>query len=88
MERATEIEATSPGEATHLSNPHDYVSKHKAVKDGTHVDLQTNEGQIARAVMLSRLASERRGASSTAKSVDEGELSKEWDEIVEADSNQ
>jgi hypothetical protein len=88
MERATETRGTFPGSATHLSNPHDYVSKHKAMKDGTHLGLQTSEGQSARAVMLSRLASERRGASSAAKSVDEGELSKEWDEIVEADSNQ
>jgi hypothetical protein len=88
MERATETQERSPDSATRLANPHDYVGKHKAMKDGTHVDLQTSEGQSARAVMLSRLASERRGASSTAKSVDEVELSKEWDEIVEVDSNQ
>jgi hypothetical protein len=86
MERVPHTDEVQAGSATRLSNPYDYVGKHKGMKDGTHVDRQTNDAESARANMLSRLASELRGASSKAKCVDEDELFEEQDEIVEADS--
>ena len=77
LQRAMERVPHTDEVPTRLSNPYDYVGKHKAMKDGTHVDRQTNEAESARANMLSRLASELRGASSKAKCVDEDELFEE-----------
>ena len=74
MERVPNADEVQAGSATRRSNPYDYVGKHKSMKDGTHIDFQATQGQSARADMLSRLASELRGASSKAKCVDEDEL--------------
>jgi len=67
MERAANADAISPGSATRLPAPYDYIDKHKEMKAGTHVDPQMEESHISRVVMLSRLARESRGASSKAK---------------------
>jgi hypothetical protein len=73
MERAADTDAISTDSATRLPDPYDYVEKHKAMKDGTNVDLQATQGQSTRADMLSRLASDLRGASSKAKCRDDEE---------------
>jgi hypothetical protein len=77
MERLTNTDELQAGSSTRLPDPYDYVGKHKAMKDGTHGDLQATQGQSASANMLSRLASELRGASGKAKCVDEDELFEE-----------
>jgi len=77
MERVPNANEVQAGSAARLSNPYDYVGKHKSMKDGTHIDFPATQGQSARADMLSRLASELRGASSKAKCVDEDELFEE-----------
>ena len=77
MERAANTDEVQADSTTRLPDPYDYAAKHKAMKNGTHVDLQTTQGQSTRANMLSRLATELRGASSKAKCVDEDELFEE-----------
>jgi hypothetical protein len=77
MERVPNTAEGQASSTTCLSNPCDYVGKHKAMKDGTHIDLQATQGQSTRANMLSRLARELREASSKAKCVDEDELFEE-----------
>jgi hypothetical protein len=79
MESVPNTDEVQAGSSTRLPDPYDYVGKHKAMKDGTHVDLQATQDQSTRADMLSRLANRLREASSKAKCVDE-------DEIVETDS--
>ena len=49
MERVPHTDEIQAGSATRLSNSYDYVAKHKAMKDGMHVDRQTNEAESARA---------------------------------------
>jgi hypothetical protein len=78
MERLTNTDELQADSSTCLPDPYDYVGKHKAMKDGTHVDLQATQDQSTKADMLSRLANRLREASSKAKCVDE-------DEIVETD---
>jgi hypothetical protein len=86
MERVPHTDEVQASSATRLSNPYDYVAKHKAMEEATRVDLQATQGQSARADMLSRLASELRGASSKAKCVDEDEPLEEWEGNGEGNS--
>jgi len=88
MDGAVNTDGISPGSAIRLPAPYDYIDKHKAMKAGTHVDPQTEVSHISRAVMLSRLARESRGASGKAKCGDETEPFVEWEGIVKADSIQ
>jgi hypothetical protein len=88
MERVPHTDEVQAGSATRLSNPYDYVGKHKAMKERTHVDLQATQGQSARAEMSSRLARKLREASSKAKCVDEDEPLEEWEGNGEGNSIQ
>jgi len=74
MERAANTDVILPVSATLLPDSYDHVGKHKAM------DPQTDVGPNARPGMLSRLASELRRGSSSAKFEVEGELLKKWEE--------